>query len=240
MYLRVLFDKNTQDPNFHIGWGISFLIDSGIIFDTAERGDWLLHNMKMAQIEFNSLKKVIISHDHWDHTGGLEDLLQLVPNLQVYACPGFSDEFKNKVKKYKANLIETENVKEIGKDIFVTGQMTTLYKGNSLVEQALVIKAEGNLNIITGCAHPGIINIVDYVRSKFEGKINMVIGGFHLMDKARREIEFIVSEFKKREVKKIAAGHCTGYEAMNIFSQVYKDNFIPIQTGQIIDLANNK
>ena len=53
--------------------------------------------MKQMNIDPANIEKVVISHDHWDHTGGLWDLLEERKGLNVYSCPGFSWEFNEKV-----------------------------------------------------------------------------------------------------------------------------------------------
>jgi len=94
------------------------LIDEKILFDTGENGQWLMENMGNLKEDKNKIKAVVISHDHWDHTGGLWELLKRKKGLIVYACPNFSPEFKEKAKGLKGKLVETEKVTEITKRCF--------------------------------------------------------------------------------------------------------------------------
>jgi len=210
MKVRILFDKDTKDKKLHTGWGVSFLIDEGILFDTGEKGSWLVENMKNLNVDINKIEAVVISHDHWDHTGGLWELLKKKEGLTVYACPNFSREFKEKTGELKGKLIETKKFAEITKNIFVTGEIEGKYKGQYMPEQALVVKTDKGLTVITGCSHPGIVKIVENVKKNFPNEgIHLVFGGFHLIDKDRRTVEFIVSEFKNLGVKKAGPTHCT-------------------------------
>jgi len=237
MKLKILFDKNTKDKKLHTGWGLSFLVDEKILFDTGENGHWLMGNIKRLQTDINKIKAVVISHDHWDHTWGLWELLKKRKGLTIYTCPNFSVEFKDKVKKLKGELVETEKVTEISRDICVTGEIAGEYKGEYMPEQALVVKTDKGISVITGCAHPGIIKILNTVKSNFpkEG-IYAVLGGFHLMNQDKRFIRIIAAEFKKIGVKKVGPTHCSGPSAEEIFKLEYKKHFLPVKVGMEIQV----
>jgi len=237
MKIKILFDKVTENKKLHTGWGISFLVDNSILFDTGESGSLLMKNMKNLKVNSNKIEAVVISHDHWDHQGGLWELLRKKKGLTVYTCPNFSAEFKNKVKKLKGNLKETKKIVEISRNIFVTGEIAGEYKGEYMPEQALVIKTKKGISLITGCAHPGIIKILTAVKKAFPNEnIYTVLGGFHLMDNDGRLIKIIADEFKKRGVKKVGATHCSGPRAEEIFKLKYKKDFLPIKVGKEIQV----
>jgi len=238
MEIKVIFDKDAESKGFNIGWGVSFLIGEDLLFDTGEKGNYLIENLRKMNVDIEKIKKVVISHDHWDHTGGLWDLLKIKKDIDVYICPGFSEKFKKNVKEIGGKLVEVVNFEEIkDKEIFLTGEIKGDYKGESIFEQSLVIKSNKGLSIITGCAHPGILRIIDYVRSFFHNEdIYAVIGGFHLIEEDRRIIEIIVDEFKKRDIKKVGPTHCTGITAIELFKEKFKEDFIDVKVGKNIGL----
>ncbi|MBN2119800.1 MAG: MBL fold metallo-hydrolase [Candidatus Omnitrophica bacterium] len=237
MKVKILFDKDNKNKKLHVGWGVSFLVDGKILFDTGENGFWLLENMRILNADSASIEAVVISHDHWDHTGGLWELLRKKEGLLVYGCPNFSLEFKEKVKRLKGKLIEAKKVTEIAKDIFVSGEIEGKYKGEYMPEEALVVKTDKGVSIITGCAHPGIVKILKTVKGNFpKESIYTVLGGFHLVDKDKREVELIVDEFIRLGVEKTAPTHCSGYEAQEIFKNKYRKDFISVNVGEIIEV----
>lgn len=237
MLIETLFDKTAVDERLHTGWGLSFLIDNRFIFDTGEKGAWLLENMDRLKVSLENIEAIIISHDHQDHWGGLWDLLKNSGRRKVYICPRFSDNFKKKAKKYDAELIELDDFFEIYKNIYITGQIDGLYNGGYIAEQSLVIRTQNGINIITGCAHPGIVKIIEKVKNKFmDENIYAVMGGFHLMREEEAAIKAVVNKFKENGVEKVYPTHCSGDKAAAIFLKNYGHNCGKVVVGQSIEI----
>lgn len=237
MKIKVLFDKGALAKNIRTGWGVSFLIDDKILFDTGEKGVWLRGNMWALEVDINKIEAVVISHDHWDHWGGLWEMLKERKGLKVYSCPGFSKEFKDKAKEAQAELIEAGNLTEISQNIFITGEIPGGYNGKYMPEQAIVLKTKNGLTVITGCAHPGILKMVNKAKAKFPDEpVYFVLGGFHLKESDKRATEIVVENFKKMGIIKAGPTHCSGEVAEGIFKKYYKRNFIPIKAGQEMEV----
>ena len=108
--------------------------------------------------------------------------------------------------------------------------------GTAIPEQALVIQTEQGLVVITGCAHPGIVAIVQQARDMFAGPVRLVMGGFHLGSKSEAEINTILADFRRLEVEQVAPCHCTGERALAMFAAEYGDDFIQSGAGSVIRL----
>ncbi len=237
MEVKIVFDNTNLNEKFIPGWGFSCMVDKTVLFDTGEKWEFLYKNMEALDIDISKIETVVISHDHWDHTGGLWGLLEKKDGLDVYGCTNFSEEFKKKVISLGGNLIPVEKLTAIKDDIFATGEIEGNYRGSYIAEQALLIKKNEGIIIITGCSHPGIVKIIKNVKENFpEERITFVFGGFHLMNKDTREIELIVKNFRELGVEKVGPTHCTGYEAQRIFKNEYKDNFINIAAGKTFEI----
>ncbi len=236
MQIKVIFDKETLDKNLLTGWGVSFLIDNRILFDTGERGSWLINNMQHLGIGIDELEGVVISHDHWDHTGGLQEILK-GKKLKVFGCPNFSRDFKKRVEDSGSDFISVDKLTKISDDLYLTGEISGFYAGTSIAEQAVIIKTPSGISVLTGCSHPGIVKILKVIKNEFpEEKFYLVAGGFHLIEQDERLIRLIAEEFKKMGVSKVGPTHCTGREAEEIFKDKYKDDFISINVGQTLEL----
>jgi len=237
MKLGIIFNNDALNNDFNSGWGFSCLINNQVLFDAGEKFEYIFNNMERMGINAVDIESVVISHEHWDHTGGLWDLLNKKRGIKVYACPGFSSKFKDKVKEFQGEVIETEKFSKVNDNIFVTGEIVGRYKNDYIVEQALVVKTNKGLTVMVGCSHPGILQIIDKVAERFpEDKINMVLGGFHLIDKDKSEVAIIVEKLKNMGVEKIGPAHCTGHNAQMIFQEAYGNKFISIKGGQIFEV----
>ena len=237
MKIKILFDNNVVNNRFHTGWGLSVLVDGRILFDTGEDEKSLLHNMKEMGARLDELEAVAISHDHWDHTGGLWEVLKRRKGIIVYACPSFSEEFKKNVRDLGGNLTEPADFTEIRKNIFVTGAIRGEYKMQRIEEQALAVKTSESITVITGCAHPGIVRIVEKVKEKFaKERLYCVLGGFHLKDKQKGEINTVIRKLEALGVKNVGPAHCSGEEAANIFKEKFGVHYIPIAVGKVFEV----
>jgi 7,8-dihydropterin-6-yl-methyl-4-(beta-D-ribofuranosyl)aminobenzene 5'-phosphate synthase len=142
--------------------------------------------------------------------------------------------------------------------VAVTGQVertTDFEKGlpNALIEldgkvqpdpisddQALVLHLKDKgLVVISGCGHAGIINTVLYSR-KFTGveKIHGVLGGFHLSGPFFEPIiEKTIEALKKMAPQVIMPMHCTGWKAIQRFSEEFPSSFALNSVGSKITLS---
>jgi len=236
MVVKILFDNKRIDPIYHAGWGVSFLIGNNILFDTGENAAHLFSNMYQAGVNIQDISTVVISHEHFDHMGGLWDLLRQKQKIDIYICPSFSKSFKNKAKTYNCNIIEVSHFTEITKNIYTTGEIGGFYGFDGFAEQSLVINTKKDLTIITGCAHPGIVRIVEHVKDHIKGNIHLVIGGFHLLNESPYRIMQIIEELIQLGVTNIGPCHCTGKLAERYFRDFYRDHYVDVFAGQTIEI----
>ncbi len=231
--ITIVYDNVAFDERLKTAWGFSALVEyhgHKLLFDTGGDGPTLLANMRALEIDPNVIDTIVLSHAHGDHTGGLNALLDHGVRPVVYLPAPFPAAFKRQVSE-KTKLVEVVPGQMIAEDIFTTGEM-----GQGIVEQALLIKTEKGLVIITGCAHPGIVAIVEQAQSLLDEPVRLVMGGFHLSGKSQAEIDVIVKSFRHLEVAQVAPCHCTGDLAISSFMAEYKTDFLRAGAGRIIRL----
>jgi 7,8-dihydropterin-6-yl-methyl-4-(beta-D-ribofuranosyl)aminobenzene 5'-phosphate synthase len=229
--ITIVYDNNVYDERLKSAWGFSALVayrDHTLLFDTGADGPTLMENMRILGIDPTQIDSVVLSHAHSDHTGGLSALLEHGARPIVYLLPSFPVEFKKQAAKI-TEVVEVSPGLSIARGLFTTGEM-----GQSIPEQALVIETESGLVLVTGCAHLGIVTIVEQVREKFAEPVRLVLGGFHLGDKSKAEIDLILREFRRLGVQQVAPCHCTGDSAIAMFSAEYGGDFIQAGVGRVI------
>ena len=235
--ITIVYDNNAYDERLKSAWGFSALVayhDHTLLFDTGGDGRTLVENMRILEIDPTQIESVLLSHAHGDHTGGLSTLLELGARPTVYLPPSFSASFKNQVGK-RTEVIEVTPGLSIAEGMFTTGEM-----GRSIPEQALAIKTEPGLVVVTGCAHPGIVEIVEQAREMFDRPVRLVLGGFHLGGKSKAEIDAILRDFRSLEVELVAPCHCTGDTAIAMFAAEYEEDFIKAGVGKTIVLSEGE
>ena len=211
MKITILYDNEHYQNGLQADWGFSCLVqtdDHNILFDTGAEGSILLRNMQKLNIDPMCINSIFISHVHWDHIGGLQDILQINPVkiLIPCACPQLWGRTK---------VMPIRTAQTIEKNIYSTGKLED-------IEQSLIIKDEKGLILVMGCSHPGVQNILN-VSSQY-GKVRALIGGLHGFS----DFELI------QDLEYICPTHCTKYkEDIRLH---YPEKYIQGGVGKVIGL----
>ncbi|MBR2910795.1 MAG: MBL fold metallo-hydrolase [Lentisphaeria bacterium] len=193
--IKILIDNTMPEP-FVSEHGLSLSITYGkekILFDTGA-GSALLHNMTLAEVDPTQYTKLILSHGHYDHTGGLADILSLMPQVEVFFVQGVTDKrfslhadrpVKELTMPEKCQMALREHRKchtvtgftEISDGIFLTGPIPRLsgedcggpfYLDPEGRKPDFIEDEQALLldcgTLIQGCCHAGIINTVEYCK----------------------------------------------------------------------------
>jgi 7,8-dihydropterin-6-yl-methyl-4-(beta-D-ribofuranosyl)aminobenzene 5'-phosphate synthase len=101
--------------------------------------------------------------------------------------------------------------------------------------------------IVTGCSHPGIVNITKHAKALAVAapgagaggahRVAAVIGGFHLIESDAERISRTVTDLKEEAVGHVYAGHCTGFLAQAELYKSFGDAFTPLRTGLVLSFG---
>jgi 7,8-dihydropterin-6-yl-methyl-4-(beta-D-ribofuranosyl)aminobenzene 5'-phosphate synthase len=232
MVITVVYDNNPGVEGLETGWGFSCLVggvEKTILFDSGGDSRTLLGNMEKLGIDPREAEIVFISHLHGDHTGGLDGFLEKNAEVTVFVPESFPSDFERKVKSFGSGYVKVGEPIQVCRGVFSTGEL-----GSGINEQSLVIRTSKGLVIITGCAHPGIVKIIEQVNESFEEDICLVMGGFHLVSTPTSKIRQIIEDFRRLGVMKAAPCHCSGEECRRLFEREYKEDFIELGVGSRI------
>lgn len=234
--IKVVYDNNPYADGLGTAWGFACVIigaEKTILFDTGGDGTLLLDNMKKLAIEPNSIDVVVLSHIHGDHTGGLASFLGRNPKTEVYVPISFPSKFKENVRTCGAKILEVAEPLKICDGVYSCGQLGKLIK-----EQSLAIQTKKGLIVVTGCAHPGIVKIVNVAQDLVKNDILLVMGGFHLEWATSGKIEKIISAFRQLGVRYAGPCHCTGEKARSLFEKHFGKRYIRVGAGRVITMAD--
>lgn len=213
MKITIISDNTVYKKDLKSEWGFSCLVEvenlPNILFDTGASGSVLLYNLEKLDINPESIECVIISHDHLDHTGGLEDFLEVNSNVKLYLPSTFSSTPKAE------EVIRVKGPVEIYKNVYSTGELLN-------IEQSMLVKLSKGVVVIAGCSHSGVGNILN--RANNYGEPIALIGGLHGFN----EFNLLGN------LELICATHCTQYKEK--IKELYPEKFIEGGSGKIIQI----
>ncbi|MDR0509449.1 MAG: MBL fold metallo-hydrolase [Candidatus Methanoplasma sp.] len=199
--------------------GFAVLIETDsqrVLFDTGRRGRYLLHNLMSLDIKPESIDKVVISHRHVNHTGGIEDFLRdremplnfyapksAMGDKRVFGRKGF---IIPRDLSDKADVYEVRDWMEIGNKLFISAPMS---EDLGLTESFMVLMSRKGPIVISACSHAGVAEVMEAVKKRFEMYPHAFIGGVHL-GRDKEKASKIASVFKEKNCLDLYLNHCTG------------------------------
>jgi 7,8-dihydropterin-6-yl-methyl-4-(beta-D-ribofuranosyl)aminobenzene 5'-phosphate synthase len=233
--ITVLFNNNTRDPKLRAAHGMSCLIEGlgrTILFDTGGDGVILLDNMKALRKDPKAVDVVALSHAHWDHSGGLFAFLHRArPGIDAFIPRAVSALFREHAALLGAKVTVVDGPVEIVQGLHSTGEMGGEHLPVDRREQALVFKGEAGAVVLTGCAHPDVVDIVRRANEIVPGAIDVVLGGFHLKDAETDVAERVIAGLKELGVRRMGPSHCTGEKHTDTFRRTWGDGLVGFDAG---------
>ncbi len=226
--LLILVDNNPDGAGLRTAWGLAVLVDIDgflVLFDTGPDPDVLLHNARVLGVDLSSVKAVVLSHAHTDHVGGLPAIAFSAPNVPVY-IPAGSPELEDYVRSLGMKPVVVRGAARVTRGVWVLGPLR-----GPPPEQFLVINVEGQLIVVTGCAHPGIERIVEYAYEATGIPVRVVLGGFHLGGAPLERLKRIAATFIEHGVACVMPVHCSGDRARSYFSATLGSSYCDGHVG---------
>lgn len=261
-------------------WGLSILVeadDTAVLLDAGQTIS-VIHNAQQLGIDLAKVKKIVLSHGHMDHTGGLLHVLaemkngteiiahpdvmdakysgRYEENRRYIGMPSWSQELtrlgaKFKLTKESVRLTDhiitsgeipmVTNFEQVDPQRFYVKDDSKWHDDYLLDDQAIIVNHQPGLIIILGCAHRGMINTIYHAQKLTRRKkVQMVIGGCHMIWAGTERIYSTVKALRELDVKKVGVSHCTGMEASVIMAQQLGDRFFFNNAGDIITVDGDK
>jgi len=227
--ITLVYDNTTDNPDLMVEWGFAAVVNvdgRSLLFDTGLDGPSLMNNLAVLGIDPHSIEMVVISHEHADHTGGLQAFLEANPDVEIYVP--MSNAILAAAEEAQINVIALADPIELLPGVYTTGTLD-----GGIPEQGLVISTEEGSVVITGCAHPGIVNIVQRAVEVLPVEPALVLGGFHLGGYSSSTVRTIIEEFRNLGVQRVSPTHCTGEEAIAAFAEAYGDDYLQGGAGVV-------
>lgn len=263
MVITMLMDNIASDASLRSEHGLSLHIRTekhSILFDTGQSAAFA-DNAEKLGVDLASVDMAILSHGHYDHSGGIRRFFELNDHAPLYL---HKSAFERRVAiddgrdigldaslAGAPRLVFTDDILhlDVGLALLTCNQRARRFPSHSgglyeyrdgvavqdefLHEQYLCIREGDKTVLISGCSHKGILNIMDWL------KPDILVGGFHYMgldaEKDRETLE--------QEAALLAAydadyytGHCTGKKQFDVIKPLLGDRLHYFAGGMSVEL----
>lgn len=246
--------------------GLSVYIETDnrkMLFDTGQSG-LFLQNAKTLGVAVEDIDCVVLSHGHYDHTGGLYSFLEVNQKAKIYAKRElFDPKFRSNQTfigtpkneaLLKDRLVYVDETTVLDEGVFIMPNIPIKYpidkhfdgmlrqKGTEIVpdefddELFIAIVEKELVNIISACSHRGITNICEAASDHFNLRVGLILGGFHLKNCNPEQYVHLAHYLRNLQPKLLGVCHCTGIEK---YADLRRDCEVPLfynDTGHVIDL----
>jgi len=247
--------------------GLSFWIETKrhcVLMDAGPSAALLLHNAQRKGVDLAKADTIVLSHGHYDHSDGLtavgknaEIYLQKGCAESFYSCSGENLHYIGMSPEVKTleRLHWLEGDCELDEELLlftaISGRRCwpegnrklTVQKGEALVqddfghEQCLLVRENGKIVLFSGCAHNGVLNVLDRCMEVCGQTPDVVISGFHMKKNAEytAEEENTIRQTAQELLKwpcRFYTGHCTGLAAFAILKEIMGERLQYVRCGE--------
>lgn len=255
--------------------GLSFYVETGkhkLLLDLGPSEE-TIQNAGALGIDLSSVDTIILSHGHYDHSGGIIPFTKINDKAIIYMQETATDDYyaddgedgperfryigiDRKIAKLpQVRFLRGDAVIDDELELFVirhrnrelpfTNRRLLVRTGADYRqdefehEHFLVIHREGKSILLSGCAHNGILSILDEYVDRYGKAPDLVVSGFHLMKKTDYrdseilEIERIADELRKYPTRFVTC-HCTGTIAYDVMKKIMGDRLEYVHSGEEI------
>ncbi len=255
MKLVTLMENTSCREDLCCEHGLSLYLETGdcrILFD-AGQSDAFAANAEKLGVDLQNVDFAVLSHGHYDHSGGLGKFLELNGTAPVYVSSWAFEPHYNAAGKYLGvdpTLQQSSRIRFVAEKTELATGITLLRLETAPMdtagllteengerkpddfrhEQYLLLEEQGKRILVSGCSHKGIMQIVDAFQP------DILIGGFHFM-------KILDTEKLAEAAGRLLAyetvyytGHCTGQEQYEYLKSIMGEKLHYLSTGAVLEI----
>lgn len=263
--VSILADNEVATPaptGLRAEWGFAAAVGP-VLFDAGQTG--IVPRNAALLGETLDFETVVLSHGHYDHTEGLDAVLDRLDDPTVYCHPSLwqsryveaggdrrhiGTPYTKTAIEDRATVVEHTEPIEVADGIHALGEIPREHPDAAVGyletadgsepdpvvdDQALVVETGDGLGVILGCGHAGLRNTVEYAERTFGETVRHVIGGTHLVAVDEPEIRAIADDLAG-QLELFAGTHCTGTTGQRVFAERLPDATVSAGVGSVFEL----
>lgn len=250
MKITTLIENLVYQQGLVAEHGLSIYIETDkrkILFDTGQSGLFLQNAQKLG-VEIEDIDFLVLSHGHYDHTGGLYPFLEANHKATVYAkreifTPKYHGHKRfigvvQDEKLLKDRFVPIDTITKLDDGVFIMPEIVIhnpadihfhgMFKkvDDHFIpdefndELFLAIKQDDQIHVVTACSHRGVTNICTTATEYFGLPVGLILGGFHTKNSSADQVDMIVDYFGQLKPKSIGTCHCTGVDK---YAEIHND-----------------
>lgn len=278
MKITNLIENTEGRPGCAYAHGLSFYVETEkhkLLLDLGPSTE-TLRNAEVLGIDLSAVDTVILSHGHYDHSGGIIPFTKVNDKALIYMQDSAVEDYyaddgeqaaprfryigidKNIASLPQVRFLHGDKVIDDELEVFVihnrshelpsTNKRLLVRSGNGyqrddfVHEHFLVIRSKDMSVLMSGCAHNGILSILDAYKDKYGNSPDLVVSGFHLMKKTEYnagetgEIRAIAKELTNYPTRFVTC-HCTGTAAFDVMKEIMGDSLMYVHSGEMVDIV---
>lgn len=257
MKITTLIENTTLCPTLTAEHGLSLFVETGktrFLFDSGQTGAFADNAGKLG-VELKSADFAVLSHGHYDHGGGMIRFLELNRQAKIYINQhAFGGHFNGagryiglpEALRSSPRLIHTGDEYAIAPGLTlhtcndrhpafpIESAGLTEQVGEFLLpeefrhEQSVLIEENGTRILLSGCAHKGVLNLLEWFRP------DVFVGGFHFKGLSPDDPRLKAwGERMAAYDTRFYTGHCTGAEQFEVLKGILGERLQALSTGAV-------
>ncbi|HAS90001.1 MAG TPA: MBL fold metallo-hydrolase [Desulfovibrio sp.] len=264
--ISVLCDNESLNDNLGKEWGLSMALElpgNDLWLWDCSASDLFLKNAGIMKIDISKAKGLALSHGHWDHTGGMDALMDADFMGPVYAHPDFANRRYSKEDdgsakdasfncEYPGTIIVRDDVEledglfmiteitrreglfEATRDLYIDQEMTQVDHVRD--DAFLLLMTNSGPVVVLGCCHSGLANSLYHLRDLTGiDSVHAIIGGLHLYSADKAEYESTAKVIEEFSPEIVSPGHCTGKDGFEFLKERLSCEVVPMGSGSVYE-----